>query len=166
MHHYDVVTRRAVFRNADKTSSSRCHPPDSVRAGKVVQRACSFTVDFESTSTPFYLLQLSGSWGRERYVTETKLTHGMQSFGSMRGRGSTSLLIHYLTPCQPIILSHSPSLTHPPSYIIPILSHPFTLTLDLFRCERPPAQPFCGSNNRPSLRDTGRSQGIQPHLFR
>lgn len=25
------------------------------------------------------------SWGRERYVSETKLTQGMQSFGSMRG---------------------------------------------------------------------------------
>ena len=25
------------------------------------------------------------SWGRERYMVETKLTHGMQSFGSMRG---------------------------------------------------------------------------------
>ena len=48
------------------TSAASCHPVDSVRAGKVVQRACSFTVDFESTSTPFYLLQLSGSWGRER----------------------------------------------------------------------------------------------------
>jgi hypothetical protein len=55
------------------------------RYGKVLQRAYSLTVDFESTSIPFYLTQLSGSWGRERQVVETKLTQGTQSFGSVRG---------------------------------------------------------------------------------
>jgi alpha-galactosidase len=80
MHDYDVIARRAVFRNVDYRSFMA-----GGRAGKVVQRACSLTVDFESTPAPFHMLQLSGSWGRERYVVETKLTHGIQSFGSMRG---------------------------------------------------------------------------------
>ena len=61
------------------------HPVQSGAACKVLQKACSLTVDFESAALPFHLLQLSGSWGRERFVVETKLNHGMHSFGSTRG---------------------------------------------------------------------------------
>jgi len=81
MHHYDVITRRAVFRNVDRAPAATAAAAaggssSNVRIGKVVQRACSFTVDFEHSSTPFHMLQLSGSWGRERYVNETKINHG------------------------------------------------------------------------------------------
>jgi alpha-galactosidase len=81
LHEYDAVMRRAVFRNVDNDNYSRMGD----RIGKVVQKACSFTIDFELGADPFHMLQLSGSWGRERYMVETKLSHGMQSFGSMRG---------------------------------------------------------------------------------
>lgn len=74
IHKFDVLTRRTVFRNSHITS-----------AGKIVQKASSVTLDFESTSTPFHLVQLSGSWARERYIIETKLTQGIQSIGSTRG---------------------------------------------------------------------------------
>lgn len=49
MHKYDILTRKSVFRNVHSTS-----------AGKVIQKACSMTLDFESTSIPFHLVQLSG----------------------------------------------------------------------------------------------------------
>jgi alpha-galactosidase len=58
LHDYDAVMRRAVFRNVD-TRTARM----GGKAGKVIQRACSFTCDFEYASTPFHMLQLSGSWG-------------------------------------------------------------------------------------------------------
>ena len=44
---YDAIMRRAVFRNVSELNHT-----------KVVHRAFSLTVDFESTSTPFYLVQL------------------------------------------------------------------------------------------------------------
>jgi alpha-galactosidase len=76
MHNYDAITRRAVFRNTttDKNIS--------------ISRAHSFTVDFESTTSAFHLVQLSGSWARERMVVESKVKHGVQSFGSIRGVSS------------------------------------------------------------------------------
>jgi len=94
MHDYDVITRRAVFRNNDK----RPHDSDpfsasssgysSLGSSKVIQKASSLTIDFEASSSPFHCVQLSGSWARERYVIETKLNHGMHSFGSTRGVSS------------------------------------------------------------------------------
>lgn len=78
MHDYDAVIRRCVIRNVDTRIQKGC-------TGKIIQRAFSSTLDFESSTQAFHLLQLSGSWARERHVIETKLTHGMQSFGSTRG---------------------------------------------------------------------------------
>jgi hypothetical protein len=130
MHDYDVITKRAVFRNVDTRPCScndvnACNVTSPVGNSKVVQKACSVTVDFEATVNPFFLVHLSGryvvcwlcgrtrqlyvtthrallnttapyccccfaslwhnSWGRERYVCETKLTHGKISVDSMRG---------------------------------------------------------------------------------
>ena len=76
MHHYDAVMRRAVFRNVSSDNKI------------AIARAHSFTVDFESTTKAFHIVQLSGSWARERMVVESKVTQGCQSFGSMRGVSS------------------------------------------------------------------------------
>jgi hypothetical protein len=68
MHNYDVITRRAVFRNADKRNVDEEGNGSSGNSGnmegfsKVIQKASSLTVDFESASTPFYLVQLSGRY--------------------------------------------------------------------------------------------------------
>ncbi|KAJ1430460.1 Melibiase-domain-containing protein [Ochromonadaceae sp. CCMP2298] len=43
------------------------------------------SIDFEATSMPFHLVQMSGSWGRERSIVETRLSQGMRSFGSCKG---------------------------------------------------------------------------------
>eukprot|EP01035_Chromulina_nebulosa_P021051 gene21051-27278_t len=84
LHDFDAITRRTVFRNIDTRVRYTCD--GSIKyTSKIIQIASSCTLDYESTSTPFYLVQLSGSWGRERYVVETKLTHGTQSFGSTKG---------------------------------------------------------------------------------
>ena len=75
LHDYNAVTRSVAFRN---------------KSGKnmIIQRAFSSTIDFESSTAAFHLVQLSGSWARERQIIETKLTQGMQSFGSTRGVSS------------------------------------------------------------------------------
>eukprot|EP01041_Mallomonas_annulata_P002693 gene2693-5303_t len=113
LHGYDAITRRAVFRNVSQnntpggmdyssstTSSTGAttttiatmkttnSSPLSDSTAKEILRANSMTVDFESTSTAFHVVQLSGSWARERQVVETKLTHGMLSFSSLRGVSS------------------------------------------------------------------------------
>ena len=77
MHDYDCITRRAVYRNMDESGSA-----------KIINKACSVTIDFESDPSCFYLTQLSGSWGRERYIEENRLSTGMRSFGSTRGVSS------------------------------------------------------------------------------
>lgn len=61
LHDYDAITRRVVFRNVDARirSGERCNPSLN---SKVVQKACSMTIDFESPSLPFHLLQLSGRY--------------------------------------------------------------------------------------------------------
>jgi len=70
--------------------NTTCISPTSSNASvegnsKVVQKASSMSIDFEATSTPYHLVKLSGSWGRERYVTESLLQHGHVSFSSSRG---------------------------------------------------------------------------------
>lgn len=87
-------------------------------SSKVILKASSFSLDFEAEPEPFYQVQLSGrysqlaymcinyyavksscaclmcvlsmlcSWGRERYIEETKLSHGNHCFGSTRGVSS------------------------------------------------------------------------------
>ena len=72
MHEHDAVTRRVVFRNVDDSPSK---PSTCTRdRSKVVHKASSMTVDFEADILPFYLLQLGGSWGRERYIQENILS--------------------------------------------------------------------------------------------
>lgn len=91
MHDYDAIIRRAVFRNVDsrpraRVTGNNCENAEGQQGNsKVVQKASSMSLDFEATSAPFHLVQLNGSWARERYVSETRLSQGMQSFGSMRG---------------------------------------------------------------------------------
>eukprot|EP01038_Epipyxis_sp_PR26KG_P016244 gene16244-22115_t len=115
MHDYDVITRRVVYRNVDHrigrinpiqsyksdqslfgstleestmpggmVTQQQEHNSNQINS-KVIHKASSFTVDFESPPLPFHMVQLSGSWARERQTIDTKLTHGMQSFGSIRG---------------------------------------------------------------------------------
>ncbi len=94
MHDYDCVTRRAIFRNADQRKGHHQQNHDQLSQegdqggrgfSKVIQKASSLTIDFEQPSKSFHMVQLSGSWARERYIEETKLSHGMRSFGSTRG---------------------------------------------------------------------------------
>eukprot|EP01031_Cornospumella_fuschlensis_P036624 gene36624-44427_t len=95
MHDYDVITRRTVIRNIDRrdvvcSNVMIAGSGDSVQCGssKVILKATSFSLDFEAEPEPFYQVQLSGSWGRERYIEETKLSHGNHCFGSTRGVSS------------------------------------------------------------------------------
>jgi len=95
MHDYDVLTRRAVFRNDDNrslfnaASNAGNHPDmspapdasprdeDCLKATqnmpdreikseytntKVIQKACSVTIDFDRASDPFYLIHTSGRY--------------------------------------------------------------------------------------------------------
>ena len=54
MHEYDALIRRTVFRNVDTRHY------EGKKYVKIIQKASSVTVDFESTSLPFHLVQLSG----------------------------------------------------------------------------------------------------------
>ena len=66
MHDYDVITRRAVFRNVDQRSNcsynmmSNRNEDYACGASKVIIKASSATVDFEAEATPFHLVQLVG----------------------------------------------------------------------------------------------------------
>ncbi len=68
MHDFDAITRRVTFRNMDYRVRSQSpmekpgsvHPVDSGGQHKVIQKACSLSVDFESSALPFHLMQLSG----------------------------------------------------------------------------------------------------------
>mmetsp|Transcript_2043 Transcript_2043/g.2821 ORF Transcript_2043/g.2821 Transcript_2043/m.2821 type:complete len:97 (-) Transcript_2043:30-320(-) len=91
MHDYDVLTRRAVFRNDDNRSlfstgasnfpdispapdasprdedclkATQSMPDREVKTEytntKVIQKACSVTIDFDRASDPFYLIHTSG----------------------------------------------------------------------------------------------------------
>ena len=65
MHDYDVITRRAVFRNVDTrprvySAGNPCGPGEGVGNSKVVQKASSLSIDFEATAQPFHLIQLTG----------------------------------------------------------------------------------------------------------
>lgn len=81
MHEFDVITRRATFRNADNRDhcGSQAGLPteddilrekdpltrslrESFTYSKVIQRASSFTIDFDRPSSPFYLVHLSGRY--------------------------------------------------------------------------------------------------------
>jgi alpha-galactosidase len=78
LHNYDAISRRAVFRNIDNRDYEKIY-------GKVIERAYSSTIDLEASNKEYHIVKLCGSWARERYVVETKITHGMNSFASTRG---------------------------------------------------------------------------------
>jgi hypothetical protein len=67
MHNYDCIVRRAVFRNTDSRKmpisgggvSSKLDN-NGMGSNKVIQKASSITIDFESSYKPFHLVQLSG----------------------------------------------------------------------------------------------------------
>ncbi len=78
LHNYDAITRRVVIRNIDNRDYEKIY-------GKVIERAFSSTIDMEASNQEYHIVKLCGSWARERYVVETKITHGMNSFASTRG---------------------------------------------------------------------------------
>jgi len=69
----DVVTRSVRFRNQGPRPLT-------------LLRALSASFDFEHSR--FELLQLSGSWARERHLSQAPLHPGVQGFGSARGASS------------------------------------------------------------------------------
>lgn len=69
---------------SDGSSDSDSDLP-RVECYKVLNRAMSMTLDLKQSADAMHLMQLSGSWGRERHKVSTRLEQGMQSFGSMRG---------------------------------------------------------------------------------
>jgi hypothetical protein len=65
MHDYDVITKRAVFRNVDTrpcsgNDANTCSINSPLGNSKVIQRASSATLDFEAAGEPFYLVHLAG----------------------------------------------------------------------------------------------------------
>lgn len=82
------------------------------------------------------------SWGRERYVVETKLTHGMQSFGSVRGVSG-----HQHNPFAGNQLhTHSECINVPHRTTLNLLNH------------------FYSIDNRSTQRNNRRSEGLLSHL--
>ena len=105
LHHHDAICRKSVIRNAksstvdmtrDFLKPSCCDDLiDTNDMGevlshlpKIINRCFSSTIDFESSNQPMHLVRLAGSWARERYIVETKLSQGMLSYGSIRGVSS------------------------------------------------------------------------------
>jgi alpha-galactosidase len=84
MHHHDVITRHAVFRNVG--SCSTCH--EDFFGVQVLELAHSMTLDLDTSNTGHYLTKLSGSWARERYVCESQLVQGTHTFESCKGVSS------------------------------------------------------------------------------
>lgn len=64
MHNYDCITRRTVFRNADTREQNFGNGDERGErqrgTSKVIQKASSITLDFESASSAFHMIQLSG----------------------------------------------------------------------------------------------------------
>ena len=141
MHNFDVITRRAVYKNMDcrckKTSDDRtgadqtftqsdvpleekggklekagefgfAYSSDSqTYAGqnsgrnldephlrsasyKIIQKACSLTLDFEAGVESHHVTELSGSWGNERNIVTHEMKSGTLSFGSTQGQSGHS----------------------------------------------------------------------------
>jgi hypothetical protein len=72
MHDYDCISRRAVFRNVERRDTCTNvmlgggHGEFQCGSSKVLLKASSFSLDLEAEPLPYHLVQLSGSWGRER----------------------------------------------------------------------------------------------------
>ena len=82
---YDIITRSAKIINQGEQNLN-------------LQSALSISLDFEDSN--FEMLQLSGAWGRERYLKTRPLIQGLQQIESKRGASS-----HYQNPflalCRP-----------------------------------------------------------------
>ena len=63
-HQYDAITRRVVFRRIKPIG--KLH--NQSLANIIIERAHSCTIDFESSTAPFHLVQLNGNWARENQV--------------------------------------------------------------------------------------------------
>ncbi|WP_371018123.1 alpha-galactosidase [Pseudalkalibacillus sp. JSM 102089] len=72
-HGRNVITRSALFTNHGEETH-------------VIKRAHSASVDFPDAD--YEMIQLSGSWSRERHMSERKLSPGIQSIQSTRGTSS------------------------------------------------------------------------------
>jgi len=70
---YDAVARSVRFVNKGKETVA-------------LNRALSMSLDFFDSD--FTMLQLDGTWARERYISERILQKGIQSVGSLRGASS------------------------------------------------------------------------------
>lgn len=70
---FDVITRSAKILNSSKENV-------------ILNRALSMNVDFNHSK--FDLIQLSGSWGRERQIIRREVNRGTQSVESRRGSSS------------------------------------------------------------------------------
>lgn len=66
MHHFNVITRRTVFRNCDHRNVCSTTMMGKGKRGyecgssKVILKASSATVDFGPEPQPYHLVQLSG----------------------------------------------------------------------------------------------------------
>ena len=70
---HDVITRSARFQNGSENPM-------------LIHRALSFALNFPHDD--FEMIQLSGSWARERHLYKRKLVPGIQSIDSTRGSSS------------------------------------------------------------------------------
>ena len=80
-----VVLSYTVFKNYDAITRS-CRIINNSKEEVDVLRALSANVDFKHSD--FDLIQLSGSWARERHIIRTPLRNGGQSIESRRGASS------------------------------------------------------------------------------
>jgi alpha-galactosidase len=84
----EVELLYSVFRNYSViTRSSRLtHRGNGM--GLQIRRALSLSIDFSSSFSDYYFLQLSGAWARERDLVTSQLRPGLQSVDSKRGTSS------------------------------------------------------------------------------
>ena len=80
-----VILSYTVFKNYDVITRS-CKVVNDSKEEVDVLRALSANVDFKHSD--FDLIQLSGSWARERHIIRTPLRNGGQSIESRRGASS------------------------------------------------------------------------------
>ena len=80
-----VILSYTVFKNYDVITRS-CKVVNDSKEEVDVLRALSANVDFRHSD--FDLIQLSGSWARERHIIRTPLRNGGQSIESRRGASS------------------------------------------------------------------------------
>lgn len=81
----DLVLSYTIYENLPVLTRSACF----IQRGDhkiILEKAMSASVDLPDMN--YEMLQLSGAWGRERYIEKRLLGHGIQSIHSMRGASS------------------------------------------------------------------------------